>query len=228
MPSLPHAPVRHSSLPPSSPTSHGRSSVLGSSPPAPRQYFPLDDSPVTPTQHHLLLSSRPAPSSEPPTYSSAMKTAKPASYQPRQCSTSHSALKIVQPVSSRPRHALAAEPASDIARTEQGLAQLEGQDVHFAIIDNKLMWKKIARVPKYRIKELLMSTLPSVKRQKREVYSKDWLLAQLFHYDLFNTYNQFCHNTQSTEKTLTNMLLMAIENGLVGRCPGRFTIQRLC
>lgn len=216
MPSLPRAPVRHSSLPPSSPPSHGPSSVLGSSPPVPRQYIPLDDSPVTPTQHSLRVSSRSTPSSEPPTYSSAMKTAKPASNRQGQCSTPHSALKIVQPVSSQSRHAPAAHPASDIARSEQGPAQLEGQDVHFAIIDNKLTWKKIARVPKHRIKELLMSTLPSVKRQKREVYSKDWLLAQLFHYDLFNTYNQFCHNTQSTEKTLTNMLLMAIENGLVG------------
>ncbi|OIW29236.1 hypothetical protein CONLIGDRAFT_682141 [Coniochaeta ligniaria NRRL 30616] len=66
-----------------------------------------------------------------------------------------------------------------------------------------------------------MSPLPAVKRQKREVYSKDWLLAQLFHYDLFNTYNQYRHDTQSTEKTLTNMLLMAIENGLCDHVPER-------
>lgn len=217
MPSLSRAPVRHSSLPPSSPPSHRHSSLLGSSPPASRQTsLTRDDSPVTPRQHTLLFSSRSVQSSGPPPYSAAVKTPKPASGRSRPSSATHSAIKA--PKSGiRARHSSARQHVSDMAGSEQARAQLEGEDVHFAIIDNKLTWKRVTRVSKYRIKELLMSTLPAVKRQKREVYSKDWLLAQLFHYDLFNTYNQYRHDTQSTEKTLTNMLLMAIENGLVCR-----------
>lgn len=51
------------------------------------------------------------------------------------------------------------------------------------------------------------------------MYSKDWLLAQLFHYDLFNTYNPYGLDAKSTEMVLKQMLSMAAANGMVRSSP---------
>lgn len=58
---------------------------------------------------------------------------------------------------------------------------------------------------------------PAAKHWRKTVYSKDWLLAQLFHYDLFSTYNPYGLDARSTEMVLKQMLSMAAANGMV--CP---------
>jgi hypothetical protein len=101
----------------------------------------------------------------------------------------------------------------------QSYAQLEGHDIYLCLIDHTLAWKKIPRMSRSEFEAKLCTDTPAAKHWRKSVYSKDWLLAQLFHYDLFNTYNPYGLDAKSTEMVLKQMLSMAAANGMVRSSP---------
>lgn len=67
---------------------------------------------------------------------------------------------------------------------------------------------------------------PAARHWRKNVYSKEWLLGQLFHYDLFRAYNPYGLGARSTEMVLKQMLSTAAANGMVRNMPHILTVLR--
>ncbi|KAB5539296.1 hypothetical protein GE09DRAFT_313249 [Coniochaeta sp. 2T2.1] len=99
--------------------------------------------------------------------------------------------------------------------------QLGGEHQHFSLLHNQLVWKKLSRTSATKICRILDPKDPAAERKYKSIYSRDWLLAQCFLYDLFKEANQYGLESNSTEKVLREMVLEAARAGKCDSMPAR-------
>ncbi|KAB5571811.1 hypothetical protein GE09DRAFT_644323 [Coniochaeta sp. 2T2.1] len=98
---------------------------------------------------------------------------------------------------------------------------LQGEEKHFSLDANHITWKKIHKTTGSKIREILEPKTEAVKRKHKLLYSRNWLLAQAFLYDLFREANQYGLEPNSTEKVLKEMVLEAAKSGKCEALPAR-------